>query len=47
MIRILIIEDDLTLRGNTAELLELEGYGVTTATNGRTGLQRIKQNPPD
>ena len=47
MIRILIIEDDLTLRGNTAELLELEGYGVTTATNGITGLQRIKQNPPD
>ncbi len=47
MIRILVIEDDLTLRGNTAELLELEGYEVTTATNGRTGLQRIKQNPPD
>ncbi|MBD0850184.1 response regulator [Maribacter arenosus] len=47
MKRILVIEDDLTLRGNTAELLELEGYEVTTATNGRTGLQRIKQNPPD
>ena len=47
MVHILIIEDDLTLRGNTAELLELEGYKVTTATNGKTGLQRIKRNPPD
>ncbi|MGB5437437.1 MAG: response regulator, partial [Maribacter sp.] len=47
MVHILIIEDDLTLRGNTAELLELEGYKVTTATNGKTGLQRIKHNPPD
>lgn len=47
MVHILIIEDDLTLRGNTAELLELEGYKVTTATNGKTGLQRIKCNPPD
>lgn len=47
MIRILVIEDDLTFRGNTAEILELEGYAVTTAANGKTGLEAIKQNPPD
>ena len=47
MIRILVIEDDLIVRGNTAELLELEGYTVTTACNGKTGLEKIKQDSPD
>lgn len=47
MTRILIIEDDVNIRGNTAELLELEGYLVTTASNGRTGLEKIKRETPD
>lgn len=47
MIRILIIEDDQGIRGNTAELLQLEGYLVATASNGRTGLEKIKCETPD
>ena len=47
MIRILIIEDNSTIRENTAELLELEGYSTLTASNGKTGLAKIKINIPD
>jgi len=47
MIRILIIEDDKSIRENTAELLELEGYIALTATNGYTGLEKIKLQLPD
>ena len=47
MTRILIIEDDVGIRGNTAELLQLEGYLVTTASNGRTGLEKIGCETPD
>ena len=38
MIKILLIEDDLVLRENTAELLELSGYDVITANNGKEGV---------
>ena len=38
MKKVLLIEDDKVLRENTAELLELAGYKVLTATNGKTGL---------
>ncbi|WP_299159145.1 response regulator transcription factor [uncultured Eudoraea sp.] len=47
MTRILIIEDDVGIRGNTAELLQLEGYFVSAASNGRTGLEKIKCETPD
>lgn len=47
MTRILIIEDDVTIRENTAELLGLEGYIVTSASNGIKGLEKIKHAPPD
>ena len=47
MAHILIIEDDRNIRENTAELLELEGYSVVTASNGRRGLERINQRIPD
>ncbi|MGB5429573.1 response regulator, partial [Eudoraea sp.] len=47
MARILIIEDDVNIRGNTAELLQLEGYLVTTASNGRSGLEKIGCENPD
>lgn len=36
---ILLIEDDIVLRENTKELLELSDYNVTTAANGKLGLQ--------
>ncbi len=47
MKRILLIEDDRALRENTEELLELSGYDVTTAANGKLGIQAAKENHPD
>lgn len=38
--RILVIEDDAALRENTAELLELSGYDVLTAANGKLGVEK-------
>ncbi len=47
MKRILLIEDDVVLRENTAELLELSEYHVTTAPNGKVGLEISKTSLPD
>ena len=44
---ILIIEDNPDIRDNTAELLELEGYWVFTASNGDDGLHMAKSLIPD
>ncbi|MEZ5006895.1 MAG: response regulator [Chitinophagales bacterium] len=45
--RILIIEDDVTVRENTAELLELANYEVDTASNGKFGIEKAKVFNPD
>ena len=47
MKHVLLIEDDGTLRENTAELLELENYKVSTAVNGKEGLDLAKKEVPD
>lgn len=47
MKKVLLIEDDTTLRENTAELLELENYKVITAANGKEGLDLAKKELPD
>lgn len=39
MATVLIIEDDTCLRENTAEILEIAGYTVLTANNGREGIK--------
>ena len=44
---ILIIEDNLEVRENTAELLELGGYHVMTASNGKEGVAAAQQYNPD
>jgi len=44
---ILLIEDDTALRENTAELLELSGYTVFTAPNGKIGIEKAKSKNPD
>jgi len=44
---ILLIEDDIVLRENTAELLELSNYKVLTASNGKTGIVMANNNLPD
>src|SRR5690606_17586885 len=47
MKKILLIEDDTALRENTAELLELSGYEVFTAPNGKIGIEKVKSGNPD
>jgi len=44
---ILFIEDNLEIRENTAELLELEGYKVITASDGKKGFEQAKEKKPD
>ena len=47
MTKILFIEDDTVVRENTAELLELSDYHVTTAANGKQGVELAKNLIPD
>ena len=47
MKKILLIEDDVTVRENTGELLELSNYEVITASNGTLGVEKAKKYSPD
>ncbi|MEM9486992.1 MAG: response regulator [Cyanobacteria bacterium P01_F01_bin.116] len=47
MVKILIIEDEVEIRSNLVELLDLEGYDVVSADNGVTGLLGAIENTPD
>ncbi len=47
MKKVLLIEDDVSLRENTAELLELSGYEVIKAPNGKVGVKQAKTLLPD
>lgn len=47
MKKVLLIEDDVTVRENTAELLELSDYDVITAPNGNAGVKKAKAEKPD
>lgn len=40
--RILVIEDDIDIRGILTELLEDSGYEVTEAVNGADALEKLK-----
>ena len=42
---VLIIEDDLDIQNFISRVLELEGYRVIRANDGRTGLEMINNNP--
>ncbi|TPG58428.1 response regulator [Hymenobacter nivis] len=44
---ILLIEDDVFIRENTAELLGLTGYTVRTAENGKLGVESALAARPD
>lgn len=44
---ILIIEDNNDIRESTAEILELAGYKVEQANNGKTGVDMALQHKPD
>jgi len=43
---VLVIEDNILLRENTAELLELAGYHVLTSSNGHLGFKNAFDNKP-
>ena len=47
MKKILVIEDDLTLRKFTAEILSLAGFEVMIAENGKVGIELAKKRKPD
>jgi CRP-like cAMP-binding protein/CheY-like chemotaxis protein len=47
MKKVLLIEDDIVVRENTAELLELANYHVITASNGKLGVNLAKKHLPD
>lgn len=44
---ILLIEDNDIIRENTAEILELSGYRVITANNGKAGVELALVDRPD
>jgi DNA-binding response OmpR family regulator len=47
MKKILLVEDDTSLRENVAELLELSGFEVCTASNGLIAVDMAKKELPD
>lgn len=47
MKRILVIEDQAPMRRNIALMLEMEGYEVFTAENGKTGVEVALEKLPD
>ena len=47
MKRVLVIEDDETLRFVYVAKLEMEGFKVDSSPNGEEGLVKAEANPPD
>ena len=47
MEKILIVEDDLSIRETLTDILELSGYNVIVTKNGREGYDSIMENIPD
>jgi two-component system sensor histidine kinase ChiS len=45
--RVLLIEDDQNSSRALADALRLEGYEVSTASDGRVGLERVVKQEPD
>ena len=47
MKKILLIEDNPEVRENTGEILELAGYQVVAAPNGKVGVDLAQKEKPD
>jgi len=45
--RVLVVDDDPDILDALSEILEVEGYQVDRARNGREALQRLEQKLPD
>jgi CheY-like chemotaxis protein len=44
--RILVVDDNDALRENLAEALEIEGYPVVVAADGKAAIERLAEEPP-
>ena len=47
MERLLLVEDDETLRETLALNLERQGYTVEQAVDGEEALDKVREDPPD
>ncbi len=47
MARILVIDDEATIRDNLVRFLTLEGHQVLQAEDGQVGLEAIRTDQPD
>ena len=47
MTTVLLIEDNLEIRENTTEILEMHGFKVVGAENGRVGIEKAFEVLPD
>ena len=47
MKKILVIEDNHDVRENLCEILELDGYTVISAENGKIGVEQAREHRPD
>ena len=47
MTRILVVEDEATLRLNVLQVLKFEGYEASGAENGKIGLKLAREQLPD
>ncbi|HTP49674.1 MAG TPA: response regulator [Anaeromyxobacteraceae bacterium] len=45
--RVLVVDDDRDIRESLVELLESEGYQVSSAANGRDALAEARRTRPD
>ncbi len=43
---VLVVDDDVDVRGMLAQVLQLEGYDVVTAADGREALKRLEERTP-
>jgi CheY-like chemotaxis protein len=43
--RVMVVDDDVDIRRGIADALELEGYEVVQARDGRDALQKLRQSP--
>lgn len=46
-VKILVVEDDPSVRGLLQTLLSAEGYDVSTASDGLAGLVKATSSPPE
>ena len=47
MVKVLVVEDEETLLLNLADKLRSEGFTVYTASDGESGLQKVRSEVPD